>query len=77
MSANEAGARYDIIWQAKLPLKTKIWLWLFEQNAIILTKDSLARRNWSGDMDCPFCYSNESIAHVFSSVTWRSTYGVL
>ena len=64
MCVNEAGAQYILIWWTKLPLKIKIWLWLIEQNAI-LTKDNLARRNWSGDLDCLFFNSNESIAHLF------------
>ena len=61
---NEVGAQYNIIWKAKLPLKIKIWLWLIEHDAI-LTKDNLAKRNWSRDMHCLFCNEMESIDHLF------------
>jgi len=32
------------IWQMKIPLKTKIFMW-FLKKGVILTKDNLARRN--------------------------------
>jgi hypothetical protein len=42
---------------------------------VILTKDNLARRQWQGDRNCCFCYSNESIQHLFechfAKFIWR------
>jgi len=35
------------IWQMKIPLKTKIFMW-FLKKGVILTKDNLTRRNWNG-----------------------------
>ena len=64
LCSNETGANYNLIWKAKIPLKIKVWLWLIEHNAI-LTKDNLAKRNWTGDMQCCFCNSTESIDHLF------------
>jgi hypothetical protein len=51
-----------------MPLKTKVFMWLINQNAI-LTKDNLMRRNWQGDLNCSFCNLNESINHMFLTVT--------
>jgi len=78
---NEVGAQYNLIWKAKLPLKIKIWLWLIEHNAI-LTKDNLAKKNWSGDMHCLFCNEVETIDHLFfvcvsSKYTWSLVASVL
>jgi len=64
LCSNETGANYNLIWKAKIPLKIKVWLWLIEHNAI-LTKDNLAKRNWTGDMQCCFCNCTESIDHLF------------
>jgi len=78
---NEVGAQYNLIWKAKLPLKIKIWLWLIEHNAI-LTKDNLAKKNWSGDIHCLFCNEVETIDHLFfvcvsSKYTWSLVASVL
>ena len=52
------------IWQTKIPLKTKIFLWYIKRG-VLLTKDNLARRNWLGHKGCCFCTYNESIQHLF------------
>ncbi|WVZ63094.1 LOW QUALITY PROTEIN: hypothetical protein U9M48_012759 [Paspalum notatum var. saurae] len=52
------------LWKLKLPLKIKIFLW-FLFKGVILTKDNLIKRHWSGDGRCCFCDSNESIQHLF------------
>jgi hypothetical protein len=36
------------LWEAKIPMKVKIIMWLIHENAI-LTKDNLNRKNWQGD----------------------------
>jgi hypothetical protein len=52
------------MWKSMIPLKIKIWLWLIWHNAIA-TKNSLIRRNWTGDPLCQFCREQESISHLF------------
>jgi hypothetical protein len=52
------------LWEAKLPMKIKIFMWLMHENAI-LTKDNLSRRNWHGDKRCFSCNTFESIEHLF------------
>jgi hypothetical protein len=52
------------LWEAKIPLKIKIFMWLIHGNAI-LTKDNLSRRNWQGDKRCFFCNVYERIEDLF------------
>jgi hypothetical protein len=64
------------IWQTKLPMKIKIFLWYLKRG-VTLTKDNLARRNWHGDKLCCFCHLTESIQHLFfecfyAKFLWRS-----
>ncbi|WVZ92292.1 LOW QUALITY PROTEIN: hypothetical protein U9M48_038369, partial [Paspalum notatum var. saurae] len=48
------------IWQTKITLKTKIFMW-YVKKGTLFTKDNLARRNWNGYQGCCFCSNNESI----------------
>ena len=59
------------IWQAKIPLKIKIFLWLVKKNKI-LTKVNLAKRGWQGSVDCPFCGLAESTNHLFVTCQFAS-----
>jgi hypothetical protein len=52
------------IWQIKVPIKIKVFLWYLKKG-VILTKDNLARRNWNGDRKCSFCHCPETIQHIF------------
>jgi hypothetical protein len=52
------------LWEAKIPMKIKIFVWLIDANAI-LTKDNLSRKNWQGDKRCFFCNIFESVVHLF------------
>jgi hypothetical protein len=52
------------VWQTKLPMKIKIFMWYLKRE-VILTKDNLARRNWTGDKSCCLCHFSESIQHLF------------
>lgn len=52
------------IWKAKIPPKVKVFMWLIDQNAI-LTKYSLSKRNWHGDLRCKLCTKHETINHLF------------
>lgn len=38
---------FKYLWEAKIPLKIKIWQWLIWHNAIA-SKDNMIRRNWQG-----------------------------
>jgi hypothetical protein len=63
------------IWKMKVPLKIKIFMWFLHQK-VILTKDNLAKRNWTGCKKCAFCDSEESINHLFfacpfARLIWR------
>jgi hypothetical protein len=64
------------IWKLKVPLKVKIFMW-FLFHKVILTKDNLAKRNWTGCKKCAFCDSKESINHLFfhcpfAKLIWRT-----
>lgn len=55
---------FKSIWNAKLSLKIKIFLWLTRQNKI-LTRDNLIRRGWQGDLSCVFCSDPETVNYLF------------
>jgi hypothetical protein len=52
------------IWKLKVPLKFKIFMWFLHRN-VILTKDNLAKQNWTSRKKCAFCDLDESINHLF------------
>ena len=52
------------IWQAKFPMKIKVFMWYLKRG-VILTKDNLAKRNWRGSQNCSFCSLHETIHHLF------------
>jgi hypothetical protein len=61
--------------KAKGPSKKYFFLWYLKQD-LILTKDNLAKRNWSGSQKCCLCDYNQSIKHLFfycqhSKTIWR------
>jgi len=63
------------LWNLKIPLKIKNFLWYLQQG-VILTKDNLAKKNWSGSKKCCFCDLNETIQHLFfdcqhAKIIWR------
>lgn len=58
------GSNNKWIWEAKLPLKIKFFLWQLFQNAI-LTRDNLKKRNWPRSPICSFCNEHESLKHLF------------
>ena len=72
------------IWQTKLPMKIKIFMWYLKRG-VILTKDNLARRNWQGDKLCSLCHLPETIQHLFfdcynAKFLWRAIhilYGIV
>jgi hypothetical protein len=66
------------IWQIKVPIKIKIFLWYLKKG-VILTKDNLVRRHWNGNMKCCFCHCPEIIQHLFpdclyAKFLWRAVH---
>ena len=61
---NNAISGHRVIWQIKVPLKIKVFLWYLSKG-VTLTKDNLAKRNWNGSKLCSFCGHNETIQHLF------------
>ena len=64
------------VWKVKVPLKIKVFMW-FVHKQVILTKDNLVKRNWTGSTRCSFCDRDETIKHLFfecpmARVLWRS-----
>ena len=52
------------VWAVKIPLKIKVFMW-FVHKQVILTKDNLIKRNWTGPTRCSFCDRDETIKHLF------------
>jgi hypothetical protein len=64
------------IWQIKIPMKIKIFIWYLKKG-VVLTKDNLLRRHWTGDKHCCFCHLPETINHLFfdcvyAKFLWRA-----
>ena len=70
------GCLIKCIWKVQILPKIKIWMYLIEQNDILI-KDNLARKNWSGDRKCVFCNENETIPHLFFDCDMAKSCGVL
>ena len=63
------------LWKLKVPLKIKIFMW-FLYRKVILTKDNLVKKRWTGCTKCVFCDLPESIDHLFitcklARLVWR------
>jgi hypothetical protein len=54
----------NYLWKMKVPLKIRIFMW-FLHRKVILTKDNLLKRSWSGCPKCAFCTSHETVEHLF------------
>ena len=66
------------VWDVKVPLKIKVFMW-FVHKQVILTKDNLIKRNWTGPTRCSFCDRDETIKHLFfdcpfARVLWRTVH---
>ena len=66
------------IWQIKVLMKIKIFLWYLKKG-VVLTKDNLVKRNWDGDKHCCFCHVSETIQHLFfdcihAKFLWRAVH---
>lgn len=65
LKLQQTACPFKKFWNIKVPLKIRIFLWLFLKNKI-LTKDNLYKRGWrKGDKICQFCCREESIQHLF------------
>jgi hypothetical protein len=64
LSKDDLGPSFKRIWKAKVPEKIKIFMWLLEQNAILI-KDNMIKRRWQGNSGCYFCGYPESSDHLF------------
>jgi hypothetical protein len=66
------------LWNWKLPLKLKLFMWLAGKGKI-LTWDALRRRGWEGPGICSLCrHAQEDVSHIlihcdFSSEVWNRT----
>ena len=63
------------VWKVNIPLKIKVFMW-FVHKQVILTKDNLVKRNWTGSTRCSFCDRDETIKHLLldcplAKVLWR------
>lgn len=75
--ANNITITSDDIWKLKLPLKIKIFPWLFLHKGVTLRKGNLVQRNWHGNVNYCFCGNKESLEHPFFSChftrfVWRA-----
>ena len=52
------------VWAVKVLLKIKVFMW-FVHKQVILTKDNLTKRKWTGSTRCSFCDQDETIKHLF------------
>jgi hypothetical protein len=55
---------YKFLWQVKIPLRVKTFLWMVLKKSI-LTRDVLLHRGGDCPAKCLFCGKNESINHLF------------
>lgn len=75
IASNTYGTYINHIWKRKIPPKIKIFMWFLENN-VLLTKENLVSRNWTGDTSCGFCSKFKSTNHLFFTChTARSVYG--
>ena len=56
--------RMQRIWECRLPMKIKVFMWLTLQDRLP-TGVVLKRRNWKGDLKCVICRVPETIDHIF------------
>ena len=55
---------FSHIWKTRIPYKIKIFTWLLEKG-VVLTKNNMVKRKWTGDPSCVFCDQVETINHLF------------
>jgi hypothetical protein len=55
--------RMEELWDSKLPLKIKNFLWLVFRERT-QTIDNLRKKKWKGDEKCKFCLESECVNHL-------------
>jgi hypothetical protein len=74
---NDSGKSHTRIWKTKIPYKIKIFLWLIENEAILI-KDNMIKRKWVGDPSCQFCEGLEDISHLpFRCFTTKCVWAIV
>lgn len=63
LAKNDEGPAHKLIWKGKIP-QIKIFMWLLANN-VVLTKDNLIKRKWSGSSKCSFCDFDKSVSSLF------------
>lgn len=66
---------YSFLWNIKVPLKIKVFLWLVHRRSI-LTREVLSERGIGEEVGCLFCSRRETADHLFFSCSlakyvWR------
>jgi hypothetical protein len=51
------------IWNAKIPLKVRNFLWMVFQGRV-QTTDNLSKKAWKGENKCKICLEEESVDHL-------------
>ena len=68
VSLNDGGLRSQLrnnIWKSSIPLKIKVFAGLVTHGKV-LSRDSLARKGWTGPLHCVFCrHDLETTTHLF------------
>jgi hypothetical protein len=72
----EGSCPHKSLWNIKIPLQVKIFMWLVFK-ASILTKDGLLRRGWTHNFHCYLCDHNETVNHPLfgcslTKVIWQT-----
>ena len=52
------------LWKLKIPLKIKKFMW-FLKSKVLLTKDNLAKRNWTGCTKYCFCGGHKRPSNIY------------
>jgi hypothetical protein len=55
---------WKCIWRSKVSLMIRLFMW-FLHKKVLLIKDNLMRRNWTGSKKCGFCKADETADHLF------------
>jgi hypothetical protein len=55
--------RMEELWNSKIPLKVKNFVWLVYQDRV-QTADNLIKKKWKGDSRCSLCLGVESVDHL-------------
>jgi len=56
--------RMKLLWESKLPLKIKVFMWLAFQDRL-QSGVVLKKRNWQENDNCCMCKVPESLDHIF------------